>query len=138
MVISAGIDMGTQRVKVAILKDKQIIAQSQQFSGFEPTKAAEQAFQEALQNAKLSRTDIQHVKKPEPRTKYIEHSHQEGQKNQMPAYHENFPGNCMWPESSAIVNRRQKPNDNKHDRYYQQRQAKTDKLTSVPANQLLT
>ena len=42
--ISAGIDMGTQMVKVAILKDEQIIAQSQQFSGFEPTKAAEQAF----------------------------------------------------------------------------------------------
>jgi len=59
--ISAGIDMGTQRVKVAILKDNEIIAQSQQFSGFEPTKAAEQSFQEALQQANLSRTDIQHV-----------------------------------------------------------------------------
>ena len=59
--LTAGVDMGTQRVKVVILKDKQIIAQSQQFSGFEPTKAAEQAFEEALQNAKLSREDIQHV-----------------------------------------------------------------------------
>jgi benzoyl-CoA reductase subunit D len=59
--ISAGIDMGTQRVKVAILKDKQIIAQSQQFSGFEPTKAAEQALEEALKKANLSREDIQHV-----------------------------------------------------------------------------
>jgi benzoyl-CoA reductase subunit D len=59
--ISAGIDMGTQRVKVAILKDKQIIAQSQKFSGFEPTKAAEQAFKEALQNANLSREAIQHI-----------------------------------------------------------------------------
>ena len=58
---SAGIDMGTQRVKIAILKDNQIIAQSQKFSGFEPTKAAEQAFQEALQNANLSSEDIQHV-----------------------------------------------------------------------------
>jgi len=59
--ISAGVDMGTQRVKLVILKDKQIIAQNQQFSGFEPTKAAEQAFEEALQSAKLSREDIQHV-----------------------------------------------------------------------------
>ncbi|TRO48669.1 CoA activase, partial [Candidatus Bathyarchaeota archaeon] len=41
--ISAGMDLGTQRVKVVILKDKQIIGKSQQFSGFEPTKAAEQA-----------------------------------------------------------------------------------------------
>ena len=59
--ITAGIDMGTQRVKVAILKDKQIISQSQNFSGFEPTKAAEQAFEEALQKANLNRTDIQHI-----------------------------------------------------------------------------
>ena len=59
--ISAGIDMGTQRVKVAILKDNKIIAQTQQFSGFEPTKTAEQAFEEALQEAKLSRSGIEHV-----------------------------------------------------------------------------
>jgi benzoyl-CoA reductase subunit D len=59
--ISAGIDMGTQRVKVAILKDNQIISQSQAFTGFEPTKAAQQAFEEALQKANLNRTDIQHV-----------------------------------------------------------------------------
>ncbi|MGW8288996.1 MAG: acyl-CoA dehydratase activase, partial [Candidatus Bathyarchaeia archaeon] len=59
--ISAGMDLGTQRVKVVILKDKQIIGKSQQFSGFEPTKAAEQAFQEALQKAKLSREDIEHL-----------------------------------------------------------------------------
>jgi len=59
--ITAGIDMGTQRVKVVILKDKQIISRSKNFSGFEPKRVAEQAFEEALQNAKLSRKDIQHV-----------------------------------------------------------------------------
>ena len=59
--ISAGIDLGTQRIKAVILKDNKIIAQNQQFSGFEPTKAAEQALQEALQNAKLSRQEIQHI-----------------------------------------------------------------------------
>ena len=53
--------MGTQRVKVVIMKDKQILSQTQNFLGFEPTKAAEQAFKEALQKAKLSREDIQHV-----------------------------------------------------------------------------
>jgi benzoyl-CoA reductase subunit D len=58
---SAGVDMGTQRVKVVILKDSKIISQSQQFSGFKSTKAVEQAFEEALQNAKLSREDIQHI-----------------------------------------------------------------------------
>ena len=59
--ISAGIDMGTQRVKVAILKDKQIIAQNQNFSGFEPAKVAEQTFEEAMKSAKLSREDVKHV-----------------------------------------------------------------------------
>lgn len=59
--ISAGIDMGTQRVKVAILQDNQIISQSQAFSGFEPTKAAQQALQEALKKVNLTREDIQHI-----------------------------------------------------------------------------
>ena len=58
---TAGIDMGTQRVKVVILKDNQILSRNQNFSGFEPTKVAEQTFEEALQNANLSREDIQHV-----------------------------------------------------------------------------
>jgi len=58
---TAGIDMGTQRVKVAILKDKQILSQSQAFCGFEPTKAAEETFEEALKSAKLSRNNLQHV-----------------------------------------------------------------------------
>jgi benzoyl-CoA reductase subunit D len=59
--MSAGIDMGTQRVKVVIMKDNQILSQTQNFTGFEPTKAAEQAFEEALQKVELSREDIQHV-----------------------------------------------------------------------------
>ena len=46
---------------MVILKDNQIVAQSLQISGFEPTKAAEQAIQEALKNANLSREDIQHI-----------------------------------------------------------------------------
>ncbi len=59
--LTAGIDMGTQRVKVAILKDNQIISRSQNFCGFEPTKAAEQAFEEALKSVQLSRDNLQHV-----------------------------------------------------------------------------
>ena len=59
--ISAGIDMGTQRVKVVILKDNQIISKNQNFSGFEPTKVAEQTFEEALVSAKLSREDVKHI-----------------------------------------------------------------------------
>ena len=46
---------------MVILKDNQIIAKGQQFSGFEPTKSAQQAFEEALQSIKLNRKDIQHI-----------------------------------------------------------------------------
>lgn len=59
--ISAGIDMGTQRVKVAILKDNQIIVKNQNFSGFDPTTVVEQTFQEALESAKLSKEDVKHI-----------------------------------------------------------------------------
>jgi benzoyl-CoA reductase subunit D len=59
--LTAGIDMGTQRVKVVILKDNQILSRNQNFSGFEPTKAAEQTFEEALKCANLSRDNLQHV-----------------------------------------------------------------------------
>jgi benzoyl-CoA reductase subunit D len=60
-VITAGIDMGTQSIKVVVLKDRKILSRSWIFSGFEPRKAAEQAFEEAFKKATLSRDDIEHV-----------------------------------------------------------------------------
>ncbi len=59
--ITAGIDLGTQSVKVVILKDGAILSRGQAFSGFDPAKAAEQAVGEALKKAKLSLTDVNHV-----------------------------------------------------------------------------
>ena len=59
--ITAGIDMGTQSVKVVILKNNKILAQSLFFSGFDPAAAATEAFDKALENAKLTKTDVQHV-----------------------------------------------------------------------------
>ena len=59
--ISAGIDMGTQRVKVTIIKDKEVIATAQNFSGFEPVAVAQQTFKEALEAAKLTREDVEHI-----------------------------------------------------------------------------
>ena len=38
--ITAGIDMGTQTVKVVILKDGHIAGRSKVFSGFDPSKAS--------------------------------------------------------------------------------------------------
>jgi benzoyl-CoA reductase subunit D len=60
-VITAGIDMGIQTVKVVLLKDGSVAARSKAFSGFEPTKSAEQAFAEALKDAKISQTEVSHV-----------------------------------------------------------------------------
>ncbi|MGB9914227.1 MAG: acyl-CoA dehydratase activase [Candidatus Bathyarchaeales archaeon] len=59
--ITAGIDLGTQSVKVVILKDGQVLARGKAFSGFDPAKAAEQAFSEALKQAGISSSDVLHV-----------------------------------------------------------------------------
>jgi benzoyl-CoA reductase subunit D len=56
--ITAGIDMGIQTVKVVILKDGKVASRYKAFSGFEPAKAAEQALEEALSVAKATRTDV--------------------------------------------------------------------------------
>ncbi len=56
--ITVGIDLGTQKIKAVILKDGAVLARAQTFSGFDPTKAAEQAVDEALKDAKLKLSDI--------------------------------------------------------------------------------
>jgi benzoyl-CoA reductase subunit D len=61
LVITAGIDLGTQSVKAVILKDGSVISRGQAFSGFDPAKAAEQAVGEALKKAKLSINNVDHV-----------------------------------------------------------------------------
>jgi benzoyl-CoA reductase subunit D len=59
--ITAGLDLGTQSVKAAILKDGEVISRGKAFSGFDPANAAEQALGEALKAAKLSLSDVNHV-----------------------------------------------------------------------------
>ncbi len=51
-------DLGTQRVKVVVLKDGAVAARAQAFSGFDPTKAAEQSVNEALAAANLKQSDV--------------------------------------------------------------------------------
>ena len=53
--------MGTQSVKVVILKDGVVVCRSKAFSGFDPSKSAEEACGEALKQAKLTSADIEHV-----------------------------------------------------------------------------
>jgi benzoyl-CoA reductase subunit D len=56
--ITIGLDLGTQRVKVLILKDNVVISREQAFSGFDPTKAAEQTVAEALKKVNLKISDV--------------------------------------------------------------------------------
>ncbi len=53
-------DLGTQRVKVVVLKDGKVVGRGQTFAGFDPTKAAEQAVHDALEVANLKLSDINH------------------------------------------------------------------------------
>jgi benzoyl-CoA reductase subunit D len=53
-------DLGTQRVKVVVLKDGVVVGRAQAFSGFDPTKAAEDSVNEALKQANLKLSDVQH------------------------------------------------------------------------------
>ncbi len=59
--ITAGIDMGIQTVKVVLVKDGSVVARAKTFSGFEPTRAAEQAFIEALKTANAQKEEISFV-----------------------------------------------------------------------------
>ena len=56
--ITVGIDLGTQRVQVVVLKDGIIASRAQAISGFDPTKAAEQAVDEALKQVNLKLSDV--------------------------------------------------------------------------------
>src|SRR3989304_4907561 len=53
--------MGTQSVKVVIMKDGVVVSRSKAFSGFDPSKSAEEACGEALKKAKLTSSDVDHV-----------------------------------------------------------------------------
>ncbi len=57
----AGIDMGAKTIKVVIMKDSEVVAQSLVLGGREKEKFAQQAFDEALNKAGLSRSDIQRI-----------------------------------------------------------------------------
>lgn len=59
--VSVGMDIGAKNTKVIILKNGQILAKSSVLSGFDQKAAAEQALNEALNNAGLSREDVEHL-----------------------------------------------------------------------------
>lgn len=56
--ITIGMDLGTQSVKVVVLKDSTILSRKKAFSGFDPTETAEQAIDEALKQANTKKSDV--------------------------------------------------------------------------------
>ena len=58
---TAGVDVGTQTVKVVILKDGEVVSRAKAFSGFDPAKSAEEAMNVALKHAKMTFADLKHV-----------------------------------------------------------------------------
>ena len=59
--ISVGIDMGAKNVKVVVLKDGQIVSRGITLSGIDQKASAQQVFNEALQKAGASLSDIKYV-----------------------------------------------------------------------------
>ncbi len=57
--ITVGIDLGTQRVQVIVLKDGSVASRAQALSGFDPTKAAEQAVDEAIKKANFKLSEVE-------------------------------------------------------------------------------
>jgi benzoyl-CoA reductase subunit D len=59
--ITAGVDMGVQTVKIVILNDDRIMSRRKAPAGFEPTKVAERVYEEALGEAGISRADVSNL-----------------------------------------------------------------------------
>lgn len=59
--ITAGIDVGAKTTKAVILKDGQVVGKAKVLTGFDQLEAANKAYEEALQQAGLSRADVAKV-----------------------------------------------------------------------------
>jgi len=59
--ITAGIDMGAKTIKVVVLKDEDVAGKSIVVAGFDNRASAEEAFAAALEDAGLSREDLDGV-----------------------------------------------------------------------------
>ena len=59
--ITAGIDMGAQAVKVVIVSDGKVLARSITSTGFDPLESAKKALEDAIKQAGISRDDIKAI-----------------------------------------------------------------------------
>ncbi|MCL1978027.1 MAG: acyl-CoA dehydratase activase [Candidatus Bathyarchaeota archaeon] len=56
--ITVGLDIGTQSIKVVVLNDDKVLARVQTFSGFDPVKSVQDAVEQALKTAGITKTDV--------------------------------------------------------------------------------
>jgi predicted CoA-substrate-specific enzyme activase len=59
--ITAGIDCGSKNTKVVILKENNILATASVLSGFDQEESAQQALENAIKKAEITREDIKHI-----------------------------------------------------------------------------
>jgi benzoyl-CoA reductase subunit D len=59
--ITAGIDMGAQVVKVVIVDDGKVLARVWAYTGFEPVESARKALDDAIKQAGVSREDVKSI-----------------------------------------------------------------------------
>jgi len=59
--IIAGIDVGAVATKAVIIRDDEIIGKAKVLTGFEQKEAALKALEKAIENAGISRSDIDHI-----------------------------------------------------------------------------
>ncbi len=59
--VTAGIDVGAQTIKVILLKDGEVVARSAAVAGWDPLGPAEQAMEQAAAQAHLARSDIERI-----------------------------------------------------------------------------
>ena len=59
--IVAGIDVGAVATKAVIIRDDEIIGKAKVLSGFEQKESAVKALEKAIENAGISRSDIDHI-----------------------------------------------------------------------------
>ncbi|HEC38957.1 MAG TPA: CoA activase, partial [bacterium] len=59
--ITVGIDCGSKNTKVIILNDGAILSMASVLSGFDQEKSAEEALDNALKNANITREEIKHM-----------------------------------------------------------------------------
>ena len=59
--ITAGIDMGAQAIKVVLLDGEKVLARTIELTGFEPIESAQKALDDAIKEAGISRDDVKKI-----------------------------------------------------------------------------